>query len=68
MAKLGYLEQYIRELSKPLVNEEIFFGFDDLSEEYDYGRDIYKEDIYEERGDSENERERETDDTHTHRN
>jgi hypothetical protein len=37
----------VRELSKPLINEEIFFGFDDLSEEYDYGREIFKEDVYE---------------------
>jgi hypothetical protein len=29
------------------MNEELFFGFDDLSEEYDYGREIFKEDIYE---------------------
>lgn len=45
--KIGNLEQYVRELSKPLMNEELFFGFDDLTEEYDYGREIYKEDIYE---------------------
>lgn len=29
------------------MNEELFFGFDDLSEEYDYGREIFKEDVYE---------------------
>lgn len=37
------------------MNEDIFFGFDDLcikknlilADEYDYGREIFKEDIYE---------------------
>jgi len=29
------------------MNEGIFYGFDDLTDEYDYGRDVFKEDIYE---------------------
>jgi len=41
------LDAKIRDLSKPLMNEDIFFGFDDISDEYDYGREIFKEDIYE---------------------
>ena len=29
------------------MNEDLFFGFDDLGDDYDYGREIFKEDIYE---------------------
>ena len=29
------------------MNEGIFYGFDDLSDDYDYGREVFKEDIYE---------------------
>lgn len=45
--KLLDLTQKYRELKKPLMNEDIFYGFDDLADEYDYGRDIYREDVYE---------------------
>lgn len=45
--KLLDLNKKYRELKKPLINEDIFYGFDDLADEYDYGRDVYKEDVYE---------------------
>eukprot|EP00340_Litonotus_pictus_P001829 CAMPEP_0170518970 /NCGR_PEP_ID=MMETSP0209-20121228/4535_1 /TAXON_ID=665100 ORGANISM="Litonotus pictus, Strain P1" /NCGR_SAMPLE_ID=MMETSP0209 /ASSEMBLY_ACC=CAM_ASM_000301 /LENGTH=1038 /DNA_ID=CAMNT_0010804725 /DNA_START=78 /DNA_END=3193 /DNA_ORIENTATION=+ len=45
--RLLELNQKFRELKKPLMNEDIFYGFDDLADEYDYGRDIYREDVYE---------------------
>ena len=45
--KLLELTKTFRELKKPLMNEDIFYGFDDLADEYDYGRDIYREDVYE---------------------
>ncbi len=45
--KLINLNQKYRELKKPLMNEDIFYNFDDLADEYDYGREIYKEDVYE---------------------
>jgi len=41
------LDTKVKDLSKPLMNEDLFFGFDDLSDEYDYGREIFKEDVYE---------------------
>lgn len=45
--KLLDLNTKYRELKKPLMNEDIFFDFDDIADEYDYGREIYTEDIYE---------------------
>lgn len=45
--KLDSLTKKFRELKKPLMNEDMFFNFDDLADEYDYGREIYKEDVYE---------------------
>lgn len=45
--KMLSLNEKFRELKKPLMNEDIFYGFDDLADEYDYGRDIYTEDVYE---------------------
>ena len=47
VARLMFIGKKIRDLSKPLMNEGIFYGFDDLTDDYDYGRDVYKEDIYE---------------------
>jgi hypothetical protein len=45
--KLLELQNKMKHLKKPLMSEDMFFGFDDISDEYDYGRDIYKEDVYE---------------------
>jgi hypothetical protein len=45
--KLLELETKIRDLKKPLMSEDIFYGFDDIGDEYDYGREVYKEDVYE---------------------
>jgi hypothetical protein len=41
------INKKIRELSKPLMSEYMFYGFDDLSDDYEYGREVYKEDVYE---------------------
>ena len=41
------LEEKFRNAKKPQMNEPMFYGFEDISDEYNYGRDIYKEDIYE---------------------
>ena len=41
------LEDQFRDAKKPQMNEAIFYGFEDIQDEYNYGRDIYKEDIYE---------------------
>lgn len=43
---IKYTEE-LRDLKKPVMSEDLFFGFDDLTDEYDYGREIYREDIYE---------------------
>ena len=45
--RLLHLEEKYREVKKPQMNEAIFYGFEDIQDEYNYGRDIYKEDIYE---------------------
>ena len=41
------LEEKFRDAKKPQMNEAIFYGFEDIQDEYNYGRDIFKEDIYE---------------------
>ena len=41
------LEEKFRDAKKPQMNEPIFYGFEDIADEYNYGRDIYKEDVYE---------------------
>ena len=41
------LEDQFRDAKKPQMNEAMFYGFEDIQDEYNYGRDIYKEDIYE---------------------
>lgn len=45
--KLLDLEEKYRIAKKPQMNEAIFYGFEDIQDEYNYGRDIYKEDVYE---------------------
>lgn len=45
--RLVDLQDQIRELKKPLMNEQMFYSFDDIADDFDYGREVYKEDIYE---------------------
>lgn len=47
VAKLLKLNIKIKDLSRPLMTEYMFYGFEDLTDDYDYGREVYKEDIYE---------------------
>lgn len=41
------LQNKLSDLKKPQMTEPMFFGFDDIADEYDYGREVFKEDIYE---------------------
>jgi hypothetical protein len=41
------LQEEVRRLKKPQMSEAMFYGFDDIGDEFDYGRDVWKEDIYE---------------------
>jgi hypothetical protein len=45
--RLKDLQDQLRDLKKPLMNEPIFYSFDDITDDFDYGREVYKEDIYE---------------------
>ena len=45
--RLLNLEQEYRDLKKPQMTEPMFYGFDDITDDYDYGREIFKEDVYE---------------------
>ena len=39
--KLLDLEEKYRIAKKPQMNEAIFYGFEDIQDEYNYGRDMY---------------------------
>ena len=41
------LEEQFRDAKKPQMNEAMFYGFEDISDAYNYDRDLYKEDVYE---------------------
>ena len=41
------LEEQFRDAKKPQMNEAMFYGFEDISDAYNYNRDLYKEDVYE---------------------
>jgi len=45
--KLIKFQDQIRELKKPVMSENLFYGFEDVSDDYDYGTEVYKDDIYE---------------------
>ena len=41
------LQEKLRRYKKPQMSEPMFHNFDDIADEYDYGRDIIKDDVYE---------------------